>query len=441
MKLFSKKPSKYEILTNELISLKKSTDAAISSYIDSIDSKLNTVSNQISALSKKIPHQDRLETPLLSPTANTKKRILVAGFFGAFNLGDELMLETALTALDDTEYDITIMLADNHRCDVTRYGNYDFVFYPNSAIEMDNLARHFDAVLFPGGALIDDDGYGLNEDRITLGTILTNMSLRFIDRRKKCLLYGLSANSSLDNPEFISKLQKVIDKADHFSLRDSNSLKALESAGIDTADIKIVDDIAFANRLLADGAKAKNKLKRDNVTSIGLIFVYSEADYQKTVDTVRNILDQTSNSTPLELILFYDYCDNDYRFASNLINDIGSDRLSIASRSLGDYRQTVDLINNYSHIVSVRYHGALLSNSLGIPTLCINYDTHRHYDNKISYLYSHYGFARFMLDSSSLPALDKDVFKAFLEGDVNEIDIAAIHNRSVKDVRELLKLL
>ena len=172
-----------------------------------------------------------LETLQLANFYSTgKKKILLAGFYGAINLGDELMLETLLNIVNkNNEYDITIMLCDNQNIDITRYGKYNFIHYPLNETDFNVLANYFDCIIFGGGALIDDVDYECHNKTLTLGRILVDLSMRFIAFDKKVILYGLSTNKELTNKEFIKKFRYIVNHSTYISLRDSNHLCAKES--------------------------------------------------------------------------------------------------------------------------------------------------------------------------------------------------------------------
>lgn len=135
---------------------------------------------------------------------NNKKQILICGFYGAINLGDDLMLETLLNYLNQIEnLEITIMLCDKKNIDITNYGEYNFIHYPTKTNDFAIIAKYFDAVIFGGGALLDDCNYDDNNPVFNLGYILVNLSLEFINFKKTTILYGLSSNKELTNNQYI----------------------------------------------------------------------------------------------------------------------------------------------------------------------------------------------------------------------------------------------
>ena len=79
------------------------------------------------------------------------------GFYGAPNLGDELMLETLLQYFPSfKDVDLTIMLSDNPVYDIGSYPAVNFIHYPKTRYDFNYLAQYFDTLVFGGGAIIDD---------------------------------------------------------------------------------------------------------------------------------------------------------------------------------------------------------------------------------------------------------------------------------------------
>lgn len=360
--------------------------------------------------------------------------ILVAGFFGAFNLGDELILETTLEYLKRTHQDaqVTIMLSDNYSSDITRYGSYQFIHYPNTPVELNNIATHYDSVIFPGGAIIDDLDYGLENRPLSIGTTLVNLSLRFITMGKPTVLYGLSSNKELSNPEFIEKLSRVIETSAHFSLRDTNSIGTLRRAGIKTDAVQIVDDVVIAN----DAVTFKPETTDG---TIGLIYVFTEDTFERLTAFTKKLLEATPASVTLEIIPFYDFNNNDAKFGRKLVKAIGDSRLVLNNARIGNFEETVKRLGSKSAVVSMRYHGTLLSNLLGVRTLCIDLDTHPHYFNKNKYLFDHYGFAKNIIAFSKIDKVTTKQISDFTKKTPKRGKIEDIHTTAAKRLLKLLK--
>ena len=71
--------------------------------------RLDCLEDRIDILSKKLREYVSLEIATLDPGS----RVLIMGFYGARNIGDELMLRTLLDYYDEKNIEVTIMMSDN----------------------------------------------------------------------------------------------------------------------------------------------------------------------------------------------------------------------------------------------------------------------------------------------------------------------------------------
>jgi len=373
--------------------------------------------------------------------ANHKKHILIAGFYGAMNLGDEIMLESLLDSLKQNEdFDITVMLADNYQPDLTRYGAYKFMVHPTNMLDINMMADYFDGIIVAGGALLDDTNYDISTDNLSLETSIIILSERLIQFKKYCVFYGLSTNQSITKPEYIKILDSIIQNSTYFSVRDTNSLHIIEKTGIKIIKVELVNDLIFTNHLLLD-----QRLERESETSItkniGLIYIYTDNDYSDLLIFTQKLLKYSEPNVKYSLIPFYDFHNNDLSFAYKLINEIGSDRVSISTNIPKSYNNLITSISENDAIISMRYHGTLMSNLLGKKVLCINYDVHPHYSHKNAYIYDNYGFTKMMIDLSKLNNFSQKDYNNFEKLIVKRIDIKKMYSMAADELKNMISLL
>ena len=404
---------------NEIELLKKQNDSIIELLKNQIEEQkrindiINLMNNDLSYInyySKEIYKQFdyvNLESLLLNNNTNiNKKKVLICGFYGAQNAGDELMLETMLNRIkiNTKNLDITIMLCDEKNIDITKYGKYSFIHYPRNNIDFNIIANYFDVLLFAGGALIDDTDYSNNKEEFSLGYILINLTMRFIAFNKKTILYGLSTNKKLSDREFLQKLQFIISNSSHFSLRDTNSLMTLEEVGIDTKKIIIVDDIVFANDFIVN----KNNKKNDCIGVILICNRENEKDNEKVIKTLRNYIKNGNKDIKINLITFYNYNNNDYNEYTRLIKKMKIDDINIIDEKY-TFESISTVINNQDVLISARYHGALLAMAYDKPNICIVDNNYRHYYNKMTYLCNNYNFNTILIKDYDIKEKDLDI--------------------------------
>lgn len=88
-----------------------------------------------------------------------KKQILILGYYGAPNFGDEVMLQSLLEILDEQkdireEFEITVMVADNLDFDNTSYSGVKLIRYPKNLFDINSLAYMYDIMLVGGGGVL-----------------------------------------------------------------------------------------------------------------------------------------------------------------------------------------------------------------------------------------------------------------------------------------------
>lgn len=355
--------------------------------IAELEIKINDVNKLISEINKSNSNLLNFESlRIINETKTGKKKILICGFYGAVNLGDELMLLTLLKEIDIEKYDVTLMLCDNPQADLTQYGKCNIIHYPTNTLEFNILANYYDCLIFGGGALIDDIQYNEN-GHISLSKILIDMTTQFITFNKKTILYGLSTNKEINDLDFIRKLSFLVENCTYFSLRDTHSIETLKKCGIETSKIHLVDDIVFANNYMIT-----NNNSRDY--KIGMIFICThetEKQVEKYIKTIIDYLKSNNKKYTISLIPFYNYNNNDEVCFKRIIANIKDKNINVLSMPK-NMEELQKVFNEYNYFVSMRYHATLIANLMNKKVLNIIYSKHRHYENKMKYIYDHYKF-------------------------------------------------
>lgn len=141
------------------------------------------------------------------PTCNgSNKNILLVGYYGATNLGDELMLETICDYIAPLGINIAVLIDDNDQLDITYFKNCSYIHSPLNVNELVTMESKFDVVLIGGGAVLEDVNYDVSDNRYSLGRLVVDICIRFIQTKKPVFVYGVSAANDITNEEYITKL-------------------------------------------------------------------------------------------------------------------------------------------------------------------------------------------------------------------------------------------
>ncbi len=377
----------------------QSQNAELAEELSRISSCVGMLDQQIKALGER---QEKLEGRLLSSISILEekwKRIddyvnleyfmlpsgggtkyLLAGFYGAVNLGDELMLQKLYEDLSPVRNNIYVLMCDNADLDVFLYPGMNIIHYPKNKFDFNFLSNIFDCVIFGGGAVIDDTKYSLNDSyQYDLGKIFIELASSFISRGKKVYSVGLSTNDRLTDDGYIGKLQRIISGSAFFSVRDKYSAAVLE----DTAgkQVSLINDIVLTYKSKIYPEETEGKYR------IGIIWICYEELKKPLYELLDHILDKYDMSnTEVRFIPFYDYRKNDQVFYDELCREYGNEIFSVSDMPY-DFCQAYSEICRCNLIISMRYHGALLGLKGGRRTLALLYSQHRHYYNKMRDLY------------------------------------------------------
>ncbi len=317
------------------------------------------------------------------------KRILVAGWYGADNLGDELMLRAVLTHLsEDALKRASVLLWDNSTYDRLDLSHLvHTIHYPATTRELDFFVDSFDIAIWGGGAILDEAQFNDDANNVNTGNLFIRINELMLSRGKHVFCLGLSAIPKLNNDKYVNRLSRIVEKADHFSLRDERSLATLTDCGIDPSKIHLCEDLAFS---LSELAKLKPLAKENDNFVLGFVPIYSEITAYAYTEILLKIVNESKRvldgqAVELLLIPFLNEGHFDENKNAELQNSLQEKGLQV---STADYSHRLDIspIRACNAVISYKYHAALLACSFGIPCLLVSPHNHPHYPNKMKHL-------------------------------------------------------
>lgn len=377
-------------------------------------------------------HFSNIGLPVPSAQKKVPKNILIIGWLGAFNLGDEMMLDVTLKEMERRGCKVTLV---THKIDgkvKRRYRGHTVIARRTITTEniKDIVTKH-DGFFVNGGALIDD--YRYSQD-ISLATSIAHLAKEFIRQKKKVVIYGVSTNASLESKKLIEDYTYIIKHAAHFSTRDTLSRDELER--ITKLSVEVVDDIELADETLL----IKDTLPKGQ-KFIGITPVFGK----DTIEYLKVFFEKLTAATdaPLRLILFYDENNNDAKYTEELRKYLGGKRFAIEEVAMpsnsADLFTTLHGVDVY---ISMRYHGTLFGNMIGRKVISLEYDFHPHYHNKNQYLHQHYHFNESTIKLSEVHSLGDSELRQLIESTrAVSTDIKRIQRRSKRSLLKAINLL
>lgn len=425
-------------------------------FLDRTDS-LSEALNQQSVKTEKIEHELRQirqnQTSFLSvlgdlryinleyfiKLAQSASDILVAGWYGAENFGDELMLQTLLQCFPEDSLDrISVLLWDNFYYPTDLLDpRVTILHYPKSTWDLDQLVDHFSTLVWGGGAIIDDDQYDSDPNNTNTGNLFIRLSKKMIARGKRVYCLGLSTNDSISDRAYLRELGPIVQNSIAFSLRDPYSKKVLESSGINGDAIQVCEDLAFANAQLA---KLPLHTVRRNDAPLRIALVPLSVPnllghYRTVIELLLGVLPEISDNYEFHLVPFLnDRGGHDARYCAELIDGIPDEHLVV-----DPYQGTLEGLHfeKNDFLISYKYHAALISLIQGVNTLCVCAENHLHYMNKMTHLVQLLSNPRHL---ASLSEFERDVRGTVLTL-ISDQPAPKTHAQFLENQRSLLKSL
>jgi len=305
-------------------------------------------------------------------------RILISGYYGFNNLGDEAILEAIINNLNKSikNSEITVLSA-NPKITSTKYNvrsmNRKNIFKIIRAIKECNL-------LISGGGSLLQDTTSKRSIHYYLGIIGIGLLMR-----KKVMIYSQGIgpiNKGLNR--IITGF--LLNKVDYITVRDQESKEDLVSMGVRENKIEVTaDPVISIDRVgMEEGIKLLKKHGVDlKNTLIGFSLRGKNYD-ENTRQLLIEIVTELQLRFGARSIFLPFHYNEDVKLMDDLEKHLGDSAIFIKERH--DVKEILSIIENLDLLVGVRLHSLIFSAVAGVPMIGISYDP------KIDYFMRTIGF-------------------------------------------------
>ena len=357
--------------------------------IDSIQTCIDTIQTRTDSIETSLSIMDYYNPELSMLRDDPQKiRVLLVGFYGGYNFGDEVMLQVLLEILAKRkDIHVTVMLSENAvYYDAAIHGDIDIIHYSRTFSDFSHLSSYFDALIIGGGALLDDKTYRQDYRHfLNLSAIVCELPAYFKAKDKPAVCFGLSTNVSFSDTQYISSLSRTINGFSYFSLRDSYSYDVLRSSGMPVERIEVIDDLLLAHSYWIN--LSLDLHNREENKTVAITWYNEPALQGLLVDLIKSLL-QENPSVKVCLVPVYEFQNADtdyYQQAVGLLPDEIIKHVSIESYPT-TLEQAVKCFGKCSVAINIRYHAAVVCGCLGIPQVLVVWKNHPHYPNKMRWV-------------------------------------------------------
>jgi polysaccharide pyruvyl transferase CsaB len=336
-----------------------------------------------------------------------ERRVLVAGYYGFGNTGDEAILAALVAALRARRPSDRLVVASGDPGQTRQRHGVDSVFW-RDPLALSEEVRRSDLVVIGGGGLFQDYA-GIERDTLLTPrhggvTYYAGPAVLAAVSKTPYVLHGLGFGP-LETEEARRIVRAVAGGAARISVRDAASRALLEDLGIDGARVEVAADPAFL--LAAEHVRPEDVLigmgiePRAPIVGVALRPWARGADPGSWEAAAAAALDAVVERTGATL-LFVPFEkspwseDDDFALSSRVRRRLAhADRAAILSGLLAP-QDTASMLAGCDLVLAMRMHAAVFALGGLVPTVAIGYDP------KVDALMSRVGLSEFVEPLSRL---------------------------------------
>ena len=278
------------------------------------------------------------------------KKILVSGYVGFNNFGDEAIFYALSRHLKELGFDVSVL------CNNTKEVKEKYevnTYYFKSLIQILKAILNCDILISGGGSLLQNKTS--NFSLFYYLFIILFAKLFF----KKVIIFAQGIEPIVGKfPEFITKT--ILKFVNFITVRDNNSKKLLKSWNINST---LVSDPAYS--LVQDREIEENKkgliVQLRNYRGMNYEFISSLALF-------------IAQNYKGEVSVFSFFYEIDERICFEFIEELKKYNIKAQYIPNKSTEETINIINKAQYVISTRLHGLIISNALNTRTFAISYD-------------------------------------------------------------------
>lgn len=298
-----------------------------------------------------------------------RKGVLISGYYGAGNTGDEAILSGMLAALRAQGIeDITVL--SRNPIETTKLHGVDSLHCGrrlSGLLPVFRKLRRSKLFILGGGGLLQD-----HSSRV-VPFWLSRVAMAFAAGTP--VMYYAQGIGPLDTPQARRWVRLFSKRVKRITVRDHGSLELLREMGVSGVPMEVTADPALGIRITSDGSSLLKAAGVDLLPSklkigISLRSWEGEKDYLPVLIRVLKGLRQEFD---LQYIFFPFQYGCDEKVSSQVLEAVASEGDRIVSGSF-DPEQMAAMLGKMDGVIAMRLHAVILSAISGVPAFGLIYD-------------------------------------------------------------------
>lgn len=296
------------------------------------------------------------------------KKIMISGYYGYDNIGDEAILESIILSFRKYRNDIEFVVLSSNPEKTSKYLNVRAINRNNLLLIIKELLST-NLFISGGGGLFQD--VTSNANIIYYGGLLKIAQILGV----KTMIYAQGIGP-LNNSISRKILSKLFDKTNIITIREENSTNDLKDMGVKkyiniTADPVLTLDKSESNILENLGLNKDKKI-------IGIAIRPWKDWYERQFKAFSSILYQVANKYNYQILIIPFQKSSDLWLSDELYSclnsrNYGNVEISILNKELNP-KEMMSLISELDFVIGMRLHALIMASASYIPSLGLVYD-------------------------------------------------------------------
>jgi len=284
------------------------------------------------------------------------KNILLAGYYGFGNLGDEAILEMVLKQLlEITDRDNITVLSGNKEETSRKYNIKTIDRY--NVLSIIIRLKESSALVFGGGSLLQD----VTSKRSIYYYLFLIKLAKLMGNKVIMLSQGIGPILNEKSKKITSN---TLNKVDFISVRDKQSKEFLENIGVDESKISLSADPVI-------NFKSDEKTENKNDDKKKVCFSLRNWKNANVSGKISNVAEKLAQNN-IECYFIPFYYNEDLELINEIEKNIGKSATYYKERL--STNEAYDIIKNMNLLVGVRLHSLIFAAAAVVPFVAVSYD-------------------------------------------------------------------
>ena len=280
--------------------------------------------------------------------------VLISGYYGYKNIGDDSLLKAIVQSLKEEKPDVSITVLSKKPKETAEIYKVRSIHRYN-IFKLISTLKHTRLLISGGGSLLQDV---TSTQSYKYYSFIMKMAMCF---GAKVMVYA-NGIGPLNSPKNREDCRKLLEKVDKITLRDEQSLEELQSIGIKN-EITVSADPAFS---LKPSYAGDNGNKPYFVVSVRKWKKLPEDFTDKVAEACKNIKEKY-NICPV-FIPMQSWMDDE------ICTEIAAKCGGTVSEPFKDVETLIGYIKNSEFVLGMRLHILIYSLSVNVPIIALSYD-------------------------------------------------------------------